>query len=59
MVCTSCRHGGILIQQAHETLRADEREELEYQAAIEHAKCRGETWCDCQHLGFGVNKLAR
>lgn len=43
MVCQRCRKAGNLARHPERVLPG------ELDAGAMHAKCRGGTWCDCQH----------
>jgi len=50
MVCKACRIGGDSLKQSGSTSISEEtRQWFREDADRWHAKCKGETHCDCQH----------
>lgn len=50
MICTECRNAGDANGLLNTGTAPDEMEYTLQQAADEfHKRCKGGTWCDCQH----------
>lgn len=61
MICPSCQEGARLYAEA-EVCEASEDNitrtaatTIRYAAKDQHDKCKGGTWCDCQHVLGRVN----
>jgi hypothetical protein len=49
MICPPCRSAGNYLVAVDLSYDFTDEGDIE-QAGEEHAKCKGGTWCDCQHL---------
>lgn len=58
MICDPCLEGGERNNRATDAVH-ESRDRLLNQAAMFHGRCKGGTWCDCQHVVGRTVKAGR